>query len=499
MPESGTLLGIDIGSSSVKASVVHAQTGEVLGSGQFPDQEMAIQAPQPGWAEQDPGLWWQAVQASTQKALQQADIDGASVQAIGIAYQMHGLVCLDKHQNPLRPSIIWCDSRAVSIGNDALASIGEETCLSHLLNGPGNFTASKLKWVQDNEPEIYAKIDKVCLPGDYIAAKLTGSVATTISGLSEGMFWDFKNSAAAELLLTEYGIDPALLAPQVPTFAHQGGLTTAAAEALGLQAGTPVTYRAGDQPNNALSLNVLNAGEIAATAGTSGVVYGVSDTVKYDPQSRINTFAHVNHTPEAPRLGLLLCINGTGISNAWLRRTIGVDDYESLNTLANAAPIGSAGLSFLPFGNGAERVLNNQDPGAQFSGLRFNGHGREHLCRAVQEGIVFSFCYGIKVMQETGMNLSIIRAGKANMFLSDLFRQTLADTAGVAIELCNTDGSVGAARGAGMGAGIYANATEAFSTLKTVGLTEPNPSHQGLCSKAYALWEQALQKSLSTP
>jgi len=499
MPESGTLLGIDIGSSSVKTSVLRAATGEVLGSGQFPDQEMAIQAPQPGWAEQDPTLWWEAVQAATRKALKQAEIDSKSVQAIGIAYQMHGLVCLDKAQNPLRPSIIWCDSRAVGIGNNALESIGRETCLSHLLNGPGNFTASKLKWVKDNEPDLYAKIDKICLPGDYIAAKLTGHVATTVSGLSEGMFWDFKNSAPAELLLNEYGIDPTMLAPQVSTFTHQGELTTDAAKSLGLQTGTPVTYRAGDQPNNALSLNVFNAGEIAATAGTSGVVYGVSDTVKYDPQSRINTFAHVNHTQEDPRLGLLLCINGTGISNAWLRRTIGINEYEALNKLANQAPIGSSDLSFLPFGNGAERVLNNQDPGAQFSGLRFNEHGREHLCRAVQEGIVFSFCYGIKVMQETGMDLSIIRAGKANMFLSDLFRQTLADTAGVAIELCNTDGSVGAARGAGIGAGIYKNATEAFSTLKTVGLTEPNTSHQGPCSEAYARWEQALQKSLSTP
>ncbi len=492
------LLGVDIGSSSVKASLLDVQTGRVAGSDFFPKQEMAIQAVKPGWAEQAPDAWWEAAKSAINAAMKQAGAEPSDVKAIGIAYQMHGLVCLDKQGEPLRPSIIWCDSRAVPIGDAALEALGSETCLGHLLNGPGNFTASKLKWVRDNEPDVYAKIDKVCLPGDYLAARMTGSVATTVSGLSEGMFWDFKQSTPAGFLLEYYGIGAEVLADIVPTFGNQGELTAKVAKELGLAAGTPVTYRAGDQPNNALSLNVLNPGEIAATAGTSGVVYGVSDALKYDPQSRINTFAHVNHDEAQTSLGLLLCINGTGSANAWLKRTIGGSlDYQQMNDAANDVPIGCDGVAFLPFGNGAERVLGNADPGAQLHGVSFNSHGIGHLCRAVQEGIVFSFKYGIEVMQETGMDPKVIRAGKANMFLSDLFRQTLADVTGARIELYDTDGSVGAARGAGIGAGVYKSPAEAFESLSLVGHTEADPGRSDQTLAAYHAWRDRLQVLLS--
>ncbi len=491
------LLGLDVGSSSVKASLLDAATGKVAGSAFYPKQEMQILAVQPGWAEQDPEKWWQAGKRAIAGALQQAGASGADVKAIGIAYQMHGLVCLDEHNQPLRPSIIWCDSRAVKIGDAAFEALGQEACLSHLLNSPGNFTASKLKWVRDNEPDIYKRIKTICLPGDYLAGRLTGNAVTTVSGLSEGMLWDFKESNRAQLLLDHYGISADLLADTVPTFGSQGELNADAANELGLMAGTPVTYRAGDQPNNALSLNVLNPGEIAATAGTSGVVYGVSGELRYDPQSRINTFAHVNHTNEKTSLGLLLCINGTGIANAWLRRTLGeMLSYGQMNDAASEAPIGCDGLAFLPFGNGAERVLGNADTGAQLYGLRFNSHGPGHLCRAVQEGIVFSFMYGIEVMQSVGMDPKVIRAGKTNMFQSDLFRQTLANITGARIELYDTDGSVGAARGAGIGAGVYASPRAAFETLAFVGQTEPDSAQIEPTRQAYAAWRKQLELTL---
>lgn len=511
------LLGIDLGSSSVKAALVDADTGKTVGVGQYPPTEMAIDAPQAGWAEQDPAAWWDAAQRAVTAALAGAKLGGEDVIAIGIAYQMHGLVCLDAAGEALRPSIIWCDSRAVSIGDEAFASLGEEKCLSHLLNSPGNFTASKLRWVAQNQPALFEKIDKVCLPGDYLAARLTGQTTTTVSGLSEGMFWDFAAGTPAAFLLDHYGIPADLLAERVPTFGLQGEVSSDAAAAFGLKAGTPVTYRAGDQPNNALSLNVLNAGEVAATAGTSGVVYGVSDQIKYDPQSRINSFAHVNHPPPPevvangaklsasisegggdPRIGLLLCVNGTGIANAWAKRLVGGGlDYAAFNDLAQTAPIGSDGLTVLPFGNGAERMLGNAEVGAHLGHADFNRHDRSHLARAVQEGIAFAFGYGMDILRGSGVDLSVIRAGRANLFLSPLFRQTLANLTGTRIELYDTDGAVGAARGAGIGAGVYGSFADTFASLEQVGITEPNTTDRDATREAYEHWHNDLQSHLS--
>lgn len=487
------LLGYDIGSSSVKASLVNAETGVCIASAFYPKVEAEIIAVQPGWAEQKPEMWWQNLKLATAAVMEQSAVSAEQIAAIGISYQMHGLVCVDKDLQVLRPAIIWCDSRAVGYGQKALETLGESVCLSHLLNSPGNFTASKLAWVKENEPDIYARIYKIMLPGDYIAMRMTGEVCTTVSGLSEGMFWDFKNNCVADFLMEYYGFDKSLIPDIRPTFSEQGRMTAAVAEELGLRAGIPVTYRAGDQPNNALSLNVFNPGEIASTAGTSGVVYGVNGTVNYDPQSRVNTFAHVNHTDEQTRLGVLLCINGTGILNSWIKRTMGTDvSYAEMNDLAAGVPIGSQGLSVIPFGNGAERVLGNKEPGCSLQGLNFNSHTRAHIMRAAQEGIVFSFKYGMEVMEQMGMHITNIHAGNANMFLSPIFRNTLAGVTGATIELYDTDGSVGAAKGAGMGARIYKDNTEAFSTLKKLQVIEPDVQAAEQYQAAYALWKERL-------
>ena len=485
------LLGYDIGSSSVKASLVEAESGKCAASAFFPPQEAPISAPQPGWAEQDPADWWNYLKQATAAVLAQSRCKAADIKAVGISYQMHGLVCVDKDHHVLRPSIIWCDSRAVPYGQRAFTSLGEAWCLEHLLNSPGNFTAAKLAWVKENEPDVYEKTWKVMLPGDYIAMRLTGEAATTVSGLSEGIFWDFVENRPSQRLLDFFGIDAAVLSPLVPTFGEQGRVSAAAARELGLAAGTPVTYRAGDQPNNALSLNVLNPGEIASTAGTSGVVYGVIGQVAHDPLSRVNPFAHVNHTAEAPRLGVLLCINGTGIQNAWIRRTVAPGlSYAEMNALAAGVPVGSDGISILPFGNGAERMLENRDTGCSLHGVNFNRHGQAHLLRAAQEGVVFSFCYGIEIMEQMGLRVDRIHAGRANMFLSPVFRETLAGTSGATIELFDTDGAAGAARGAGIGAGIYRSAAEAFATLERLDVVEP--ARTEACRAAYEQWKSYL-------
>lgn len=492
------LLGLDVGSSSVKASLVNTDNGITAASAFYPKKEAPITALRKGWAEQDPDMWWENARLSIKDVMTSAGAKPDDVLSIGISYQMHGLVCVDKDLKPLRPSIIWCDSRAVPYGEKAFNDLGAEKCLSHLLNSPGNFTAAKLAWVKDNEPDIFSRIYKIMLPGDYIAAKLSGTINTTIEGLSEGIMWDFKEKRPAQFLLDYYGFPESILPDTVPTFSVQSEVSKSAASELGLKAGTPIAYRAGDQPNNAVSLNVFNPGEIASTAGTSGVVYGVLGEANYDPKSRVNTFAHVNYSTEKQRLGVLLCINGTGILNAWIHRNVLPDvSYADMNKLAGTVPIGADGVKIIPFGNGAERVLGNKETGCSIHGLNFNVHNRAHLARAAQEGIVFSFCYGMEVMQHMGMDITNIHAGNANMFLSPLFRDTLAGVSGTTIDLYDTDGAAGAARASGIGAGIYKDNNEAFATLNKIAEITPDESKRAAYLDAYASWKDMLRKILN--
>lgn len=493
------LLGCDIGSSSVKASLVDAASGLTVGAGFYPKEEAPIRAVKPGWAEQEPDDWWKYLKEAIKEAIANAGIQGADIKAIGISYQMHGLVLVDKKMEVLRPSIIWCDSRAVTNGDRAFKNIGEKKCLSHLLNSPGNFTASKLAWVKEYEPELFRSVHKFMLPGDFIAMRMTGDIVTTVSGLSEGIFWDFKNEQVSEDLMNYFGFSNDLVADIRPTFGLQGELLGSVATELGLKKGTPVTYRAGDQPNNALSLNVLNPGEIAATGGTSGVVYGVNGKVNFDTLSRVNTFAHVNHSAEQTRLGVLLCINGVGILNSWVKKNVAPEgiNYPALNDLAATVPVGSEGLSILPFGNGAERMLQNKQIDCSIHGLNFNIHSKAHVARAAQEGIVFSFKYGMDIMNEMGIDIDVIRAGSANMFLSPVFRDTLSGVTGTVIELFDTNGAAGAAKGAGIGAGIYQSTEEAFASLKKIDVIEPDGLKADKYCAAYSIWKEHLDKQMT--
>jgi len=470
-------LGIDIGSSSIKVSLFDAAKGESIGNASYPPQEMEILTPKHDWAEQTPEIWMDNLQHAIDLLKHNHHQPLKQVKAIGITYQMHGLVLVDADGLVIRNSIIWCDSRAVTIGNKAFDELGKDICLRHLLNSPGNFTASKLRWVKEFEPENFQKIYKFMLPGDYVAFRLTDTIATTASGLSEGIFWDFEKNAISKDILRYYGFSKEIIPDVVNTFSFQGLLTSEMAERLGLTPGIPVTYRAGDQPNNALSLKVLHPGEVAATAGTSGVVYGVTDSKKFDPKSRVNTFLHINNSKEQPRLGILLCLNSVGILNSWAKHQISGNDttYDAMNALAMEVPEGADGVMILPFGNGAERVLENQNIGASIHGLNLAKHHNKHLFRALQESIAFAFNYGIEIMQPLGLNLSVIRAGKSNMFLSPLFAQTLSNVTGAVIELYKTDGAEGAARGAAIGTGYYASPDEAFRNFKILETITPNP------------------------
>lgn len=488
------LLGIDLGTSSIKVSVIDSDTQKCICTVQYPEKETEIIAEQAGWAEQSPELWWEHVQEAILKAHALKLYNPADIKAIGIAYQMHGLVLVNKNQEVLRNSIIWCDSRAVDLGNAAFSAIGEEKCLSHLLNSPGNFTASKLAWVKQNEPHIFEKVDKIMLPGDFIAMKMTGKISTSISALSEGIFWDFKNNEPSKDVFKHYGFDTSLIPDILPVFADHGTLDKTIAEKLSLSPSTIVSYKAGDQPNNALSLNVLNPGEVAANGGTSGVIYGVSDQLSYDSQSRVNTFAHVNYSSQIKRLGVLLCINGTGILNRWVKDVVASGlSYEQMNSEAAKIPLGSSGLKILPFGNGAERMLNNKTIGAHFHKIDLNIHGQAHIFRAVQEGIAFAFRYGLDIMRDNGMNISMIRAGYANMFSSELFQQAFVNSCGVPLELHSNEGSTGAAIGAGIGIKVFTT-ENAFSRVKALKLVEPTQASE--YETVYQEWKAVLNQHL---
>ncbi|MEN7548658.1 FGGY family carbohydrate kinase [Rapidithrix thailandica] len=491
-------LGIDIGSSSVKLSLFDGEAGKRIASVIYPEEEMEIVSPQSGWAEQDPELWWDCVKKGCRKLFTH-NYDPASVSGIGISYQMHGLVLVDKQQRVLRPAIIWCDSRAIQTGEQAFQTTGVEWCQQHLLNSPGNFTASKLKWVKEHEPVLYQQIHKMMLPGDFIAMKLSGEITTTASGLSEGVLWDFRGKQLANRLLEKMELDERLIPERVPTLGWQGKVTAEAAESLGIKPGVPIVYRAGDQPNNAFSLNVLQPGELAATAGTSGVIYAVTEKPVADPESRVNTFLHVSDTPEAARNGVLLCVNGTGILYSWLKKNLqgeGQLSYERLNALAAEVPAGAGGLSCFPFGNGAERMLNNRIVTARWEGLNFNLHQRGHLARAAQEGIVFALNYGFEVLKELGVHSQTVRAGQANMFLSPVFRNAFVNTTGTVLELYETDGAEGAARAAALGAGYFKSYTEAFQSLTCLSRYEPGVE-AAMYQELYQSWKERLKEILT--
>ena len=490
-------LGIDLGSSSIKLSILNGQDGGIIATSTYPEKERSIDAPKPGWAEQDPEIWWTNFKEGL-KLLTKNGIDLSAVSAIGISYQMHGLVIVDEDHYVLRPAIIWCDSRAVTYGDKAFEALGGNQILPKLLNSPGNFTASKLAWVKKNEPDKYAKIHRIMLPGDYLAMKLSGEINTTAGGLSEGILWDFETNALSADVLDAFGIDERLIPEIVPSIGSNTAISDQVATELGFRKGIKISYRAGDQPNNAFSLNVLNPGETAATAGTSGVIYAVTDQNVFDKKSRINTFLHVNADENKSRNGVLICINGTGILYSWLKKLLntgnGIVDYNQMNKMVDSVNPGAEGLQCLPFGNGAERIFENRQIGSHFLNLDFNRHSEAHLLRAAIEGIVFALNLGFEMLGDLDITQKKIRAGNANLFLSESFRKIFANVTGVPLELYDTDGSAGAARGAALGIGFYDSENSAFKDLKLLESIHPDPALTEIYKSLFDHWKSTISK-----
>jgi xylulokinase len=485
-------IGFDIGSSFVKAALVEVETGKPIARARVPEVEIPMEAQQLGWAEQHPNLWWQYLCEATQKLLTETDINAEQISSIGISYQMHGLVLVDRDLNPLRKSIIWCDSRATSYGEKAFEKLGKGYCKDHLLNSPGNFTASKLAWVIENEPELYQKAYKLMLPGDFLAAKLSGIPQTTITGLSEGIFWDFKNDQASQALFDHYQIDQSLVPEVVDNFTVQATVSNAGAQATGLKEGTPITYRAGDQPNNAYTLGARKAGDVVATGGTSGVVYALTDQLSGNELTKVNTFAHVNYQPQQKMFGKLLNLNGAGIQYRWLHQLMGEVGYEKLNEMAQQAPIGSNGLQVFPFGNGAERMLDNKVVNGHISNINFNIHDNNHMVRATLEGIAFAMIYGIEILKNDGVDIENLKVGNDNLFLSDVFSKTIADTLGISIQMLEATGAEGAAK-ASISNPHQTQNNDNINITKTI---KPNPKLQVESIASFEKWKTQLLNNI---
>jgi xylulokinase len=313
--------------------------------------------------------------------------------------------------------------------------------------------------------------------------------------LSEGIFWDYESDSVASWLLDYFEFSHDLVPDIVENFTPQAYISKQAAEETGLPEGIPITYRAGDQPNNALSLNVFNSGEVAATGGTSGVIYAVTDSKNSKESSRINHFAHVNYSDKNPTIGKLLCINGAGIMYRWLRNQSSAESYETMNRKASKIAIGSEGLVILPFGNGAERMLDNTNIGTQFCNINLNQHSKAHLYRAALEGIAFSFVYGMEILKNDNLAIKVIRAGNDNLFRSEIFAKTLATLIGYEIEIYNTTGAIGAARAAGLTDKDFERFGQNITNNDHVMTFKPIENKTPYL-KAYQNWKTELEKQI---
>ena len=480
-------LGIDLGTSFLKLQVIDAAGAAVAAAG----APVPLRVPRPGWAEQDPAAWWAALGAACRDLFAPGRVDPRSIAAIGLSGQMHGAVFLDDQGAGLRPCLIWMDARTTA----QVAQIAERVPRATLIGITGNapntsFTATKVLWIQQHEPEVYARTRHILLPKDYLRLRLTGTYATDVSDASATLLFDLARRDWSPTLLDAFGIHPALLPPVHESVAPTGTITPEAAAATGLIAGTPVVAGGGDAECSAFGLGLAgdaaSAGAALTSIGTSGQVFAVTDRPVIDPQGRIHSLCHV--VPD--RWHVMGAILAGGVALRWLRDILTPPggpppDYDTLTEEAAQVAAGADGLIFLPYLQG-ERTPH-MDPQARgvFFGLRLD-HTRAHLVRAVLEGVAFALRDGLEVVRELDIAPTEVRVAGGGAS-SALWRQIQRDIFALPVRTIGADhgGAYGAALLAAVGAGVFAGAAGASRAIPLGARSDPDPAQVATYEAVY--------------
>jgi xylulokinase len=469
------LIGIDIGTSGTKVIAID-EDGRLAASA---SAEYELLTPRPLWAEQRAEDWWDATCSCLQKIT--AQIPAEEVAGVGLSGQMHGLVMLDAQHQVLRPAILWCDQRTQEQCDYITQAVGKETLVAETCNPVlTGFTAPKIIWARDHEPEVYERARQFLLPKDYVRFKLTGEFATEVSDASGTSLLNVPERNWSRKVLSALQIDPAHLPKVYESFEVSGRISAAGAQATGLKEGTPVVGGGGDQAAGAVGNGIVQSGIISVTTGTSGVVFAFADTPAIDPALRVHTFCHA--VPNKWHvMGVMLSAGG---SLRWYRDTLGapenrvaklmgVDPYELISREAATVSAGSEGLVFLPYLTGERTPHPDPQARGAWAGLTVR-HTKAHMARAVMEGVAFGLRDSLEILKDMGVSIGNVRASGGGA-RSDVWRQIQADVFNLPLSTINSDQgpALGAALLAGVGAGVYASIEEACSTVVKVVSTTP--------------------------
>lgn len=489
------LLGIDIGTSGTK-TVLFNEMGDTIASaiGEYP-----LYQPHIGWAEQEPEDWWQATVDTIKQVLDTSGVNPADIKGIGLSGQMHGMVLLNKEGNVLRSSIIWCDQRTQEECHKITEIIGKERLIEITANPAlTGFTASKVMWVKNHQPDIFEKIYKILLPKDYIRYKLTGEFATEVSDASGMQFLDVPKRTWSGEILNKLGLDYKWMPAVYESQEVSGKVTKKVAQLTGLAPGTPVVGGGGDQAAGAVGNGIVKPGVISSTIGTSGVVFAHMDEVNIDPRGRVHTFCHA-----VPNTWHVMGVTqGAGLSLQWMRNNFGaaerelaefldIDPYELMTKEAQKAAPGCEGLIYLPYLMG-ERTPH-LDPYAKgvFFGLSAK-HGRNEMIRTVMEGVAYSLRDCLEIIKGMGVSVSEVRASGGGG-KSSLWRQMQADIFNNPITTINSSEgpALGAALLAGVGTEVYNSVPEACeAAIKTISVQQPIEANVNVYDKYYEVYKE---------
>lgn len=480
------LLGIDVSTTSSKAVLID-ERGLVIATASSPH---TLQTPKPLWSEQDPAEWWEAVRASLKAALAKAGLTGEQISAIGLTGQMHGLVLLDESGKILRPAILWNDQRTQSQCDEIHERVGRERFIRITGNValPG-FTAPKILWVKENEPEVFAAARHILLPKDYIRLRLTGEYAIDKADGAGTVLFDLKARDWSPEVLETLGIDQAWMPRTFEGPECTGRLTAEAASATGLKEGTPVAAGGGDQAAQAVGVGAVEPGIIGLTVGTSGVVFATTPAALIEPEGRLHSFCHA--VPGMWHfMGVMLSAAG---SLQWYRDALAVDmTFDDLLQEAASAPAGSEGLLFLPYLSGERTPYPDPLARGAFVGLTLR-HKRAHMTRALLEGVAFGLRDSFMLIRNAGLGeVTQVRASGGGT-KGALWRQILASILEAELVTVNTSegAAFGAALLAGVGAGFWPDVpTACRETIHITGQTTPDATDVEVYRRLYPLYRE---------